>query len=480
MKIKFLIPLLCSLLLVNPAIAQSLISLSYHTIPQNPTTGYFVISIDISNAGGEVKGLELFLSESEKDFSFYDEKSSLDLRLGDLASGSTSAQVKAYAKKPGIYQIDVDLKYYDVNLSAWKSINSVFALMVSEKSIFSIEKDYFEISANEDKEYRVRIKNLGGDLGNIRIGFKTPEGIVADSSVFDSWKAGEEKEISFRLSANDVRAGNYGLYLVIDYVDTLNNEGTDKLPLTLKVLKKPMISLTSDIPDKIYPDSDFVISIQIRNSGNCDLKNLRARLDFPDEFVGEKEKFLGYFEVGETKIINYSITAKDYAKPGSYRFSLRLEADDFAQTSDIEVFVKDPGRISIDIAGVYTSPQRILGGDNFKLSLQLENSGKRSAKAVYVKLTLPEGFEGKNSYFIGTLESGDSATANLDLKAGKPGLHEVKAEISYMDMAYKKHSVTKTFTLYVFPKDSSYIFGFAGLIALLIVAYLLKKKRRKK
>ena len=131
------------------------------------------------------------------------------------------------------------------------------------------------------------------------------------------------------------------------------------------------------------------------------------------------------------------------------------------------IFISSLGKISLDIAGVFTSPDVPVSGENYKLSIQIENSGTQDAKAVSVKLLLPEDFEGRDTYFIGTLESGDSATASFNLRAGASGNYNLDVLVKYMDTKFEQHEVERSFTQYVSGK--SYSGQIAGLIAILIV-----------
>ncbi len=120
-----------------------------------------------------------------------------------------------------------------------------------------------------------------------------------------------------------------------------------------------------------------------------------------------------------------------------------------------------------------------MSGETFKLSLQIENSGKLDAKAVSVYLLLPRGFEGKNNYFIGSLESGDSATATFKLKAGNSGEQNVEAVIDYMDPKFERHEVTKKFSLYVFPKSYSEVYGIVAFLIALAIYYYWNRRKKK-
>ncbi len=107
MRLLFVSLLMLTLIAITSA--QPVVMLNYHTNPSQPSPGYLVISIDITNSGDVAKGLELTVYEEEDGFYLidprYGKSSSIHLRIGDLTTGSTSAQLKAFAEKSGVYSL---------------------------------------------------------------------------------------------------------------------------------------------------------------------------------------------------------------------------------------------------------------------------------------------------------------------------------------------------------------------------------------
>lgn len=481
---KLLVFMLCFASAMATSNAQPVITVNHHTIPENPGTGYFIISIDISNSGSDAKNLRLSLFENENYLALIDsgEKvSSLYVQLGDLSAGSTSVQIKAYAERPGIYQLELRLRYVNATGGESGSIDRLMAIVVTEKPVLAIS-DTLAIKPGEVEEFSLRVKNFGGEMRDVSIKFETPQGIISDSSLaFDVWHPDEEKMLNFRLIADEEAVtGAYEMGLVIEYTDTFGVRNVERISVALNVVGKPVLILANQtlIPEKIYPDSDFTLKIDVQNIGSDEAKNVKAVLTYPDGFSGESEKFLGSIAKDELRSMSFTLKVGSDIVSGSYAFGLTLYSGGERYDFSFEVFVSDPGVISLDVAGVYTSPQKLGEGEDFKLSLQIENSGKQDAKAVSIKLLLPEGFEGKSNYFIGTLESGDSATATFELKAGSSGNHVIKAEISYMDSAFKKHEVTKEFTLYVFPKDYTAILAALGAAVAIAAVWFFKWRKK--
>ncbi|RLI72346.1 hypothetical protein DRO97_08975, partial [Archaeoglobales archaeon] len=203
--------------------AQPVITINHHTIPENPSVGYFILSIDLSNAGTNAKNIEMQINENERDFALIDDNkkvSGLYMDLGDLSAGATSASFKVFADKSGIYQINVKIKYrYFINNTGYQgSINKVIAIVVSEKPNFIVDAN-ISIKPSETKQFPIKIKNVGGKAKDVRINFETPENVVCDANLaFDVWNANEEKEVSIKLLADKkAEVGMYKLNLKISY-----------------------------------------------------------------------------------------------------------------------------------------------------------------------------------------------------------------------------------------------------------------------
>ncbi len=471
--------------------AQPIIAVNHHTVPENPKVGYFILSIDVSNAGSDVKNIELRVYENERNFALISngkEVSSLYLNLGDLSSGTTSASFKVFAQESGIYQLNVKLKYsYSVNnTSRIGYIDKIIAIIVSERPNFIVDGS-LAIKPLESKNLGLKIRNIGGKAKEVNINFETPENVICDANLaFDKWNANEEKDVFFKLIANkNAEVGAHFLILKISYTDEFGNKNTQRIPVTLEIYGEPRLVLSgfSLNPERIYPDSEFVLEALIENIGVDEAKNIKAELEIPETFFGEKERFIGSLKRDSVAKTEFTLNVNNNTESGSYTFTINLEYENakgskYSNSYDFQVFVSKLGIISLDIAGVYTSPQTITAGDRFKLSLQIENSGKQNAKALSIKLLLPEGFEGRDSYFIGGLESGDSATATFELKAGSSGKHTIKAIITYVDSKFEKYTVDKEFTLYIFPKSYIGIYAVAAFIIALGVFYYWRVRKK--
>ncbi len=479
-----------TILLFPGVTSAQVLSVTYQTIPDAPVPGdVFVLQINIVNSGYAVKDAKLTVSEREEALSIIsggEKLSYLTVNVGDI-TGSVSTAVKLKADEEGTFQLRIKLSY---NYGA-ESFEEVIPIIVLDRPSLNVESvSNPVIEPDSTGKWVFDVVNSGGEAKDVEIQLVTPDGFVAQTSrvSFDSWRSGERKTVVFNISAGkDVLTGVYSGMLVLSYTDRLGNEYREENQFAIRVEGHPQISFSgfSADPERVYPDSAFTLSLSVENTGKEDAKNVVLVLSYPETFSGERQAFLGTLKRGERESADFKLKAERTAESGSYPFRLTvryLDGETAREESfDFSVFIDELGSISLDISGLFFSPRKVTPSSDFTLSLQIENAGKQDAKAVAVKLILPDGFEGKNQYFIGTLESGDSATSTFDLTAPeKAGEYRVKAEITYMDSRMEKYSVEKEFTIYVFPGESSTL-GIGVATALLLVAvggYLWRRKAK--
>ena len=496
--VNFTILLLIVILLPSVSAQEPVISLSHSTLPETPMVGEpFVLNIFITNTGTSAEDVKITAHGDDENLviiSENKESSSQSIVLGELPPGSAATGFKMMANKDGIYRIEISIRYSVKVNDTMEShlVKSIIPLTIISKPSFKVLRaNPISLQPGTDENLILNIENSGGTAKDVHIRLVTPSGLIVHSSslFFDRWNSNDVKEVQFTISADEnLPVGSYPAYLILQYSDELGYTYQDNISLAINIFGIPEITFSgfSTSPDRIYPDSDFDLMISLQNTGKDDAENVVLNLEYPDGFTGEKEKYTGTIKRGEIYRETFKLKTEKELEPGTYRFNLKVSYRGDEETVRVEypfsIFIDSPGDIVLEIGGLYFSPQRVLTGKDFTLSLQVENAGKQDARAVSVKLILPEEFSGKNIYFIGSLESGDSATSTFDLIAPKkPGEYRVKAQISYLDYRMDRHTVEKEFSIYIFP-EKSYLPEITGAIVMFILLsglYLLKKRERR-
>ncbi len=464
-RVISLISLLLLILLIQTANA---VEVSVSTIPQDPHPGDFIVRVTVT-AENPIYSARLYVSGLV----------SKSISLGDF-SGQNTVDVPVSVSKAGIYEISVKLSYveYENNTAKSRHIDGIFAILVSEKPQFEILNVSGSIRPGENGTISVEVVNRGAVAKNVRINFS---GVTAKKPgrFYEEWGK-EAKTLTFFVYAErSEEVGEKSVGLNIECRDEFGNEYSFNLPFSVTIEGRPELAISEfkTTPERIYPDTELTLNLAIENIGDDSAENVKVELILPEGFEGDSIAHLGEIKRGGEKSVNFELKTGNIT--GKQNIGIRIASDEGVWFENATLFIFPLEEIHIGIAGVYTIPKRVVEHGQITLNIAVENSGKQEAKAVRIKLILPEGFEGRDTYFIGSLESGDSATSTFELKAGKAGRYNITAEITYLDSALQRHTATEHFTIYVFPAESKLPF-LAAIVLLVaaVIAYRLRKLKR--
>ncbi len=460
--IRKLLPLLIILLIPTASAVQICVS----TIPKTPRVGSFIVKITVlSNGRVENANLMTFGLISKS------------LSLGDF-TGEASVELRAHADRPGMYRLRVLLTYSELVNGTLVSgySETVKVLKVVESPRFRVLSLSGFVRPGEVGRVDVKVLNEGCSLFDVYVRLK---GFTSLNPVrfYRAWRSGVVKRISYSVYANDsLRVGTYKAYLLISGRDGMGDFYSLKLPISVRVVGSPRLIISSfkTIPRKVYPCSNFTLKIGVENVGKAEAKDVRVTLSLPKCVKGESLKYLGVVRRGREKFAAFELNVS-YVQ-GEIPIGVKISSEEGSWNYTVPLYISPFGAIRVCIAGVYTIPQRIVEGDTFTLNIAVENCGKVEVKAVKILLILPDGFKGRNSYFVGTLKSGDTATSTFVLKAGKAGIYKIPVVITYLDPALKVHREREYFTIYVFRSKSFYMYLIAIPIVIAVI-YAVKRFR---
>ncbi|MBI4361633.1 MAG: hypothetical protein HY558_00505, partial [Euryarchaeota archaeon] len=303
----------------------------------------------------------------------------------------------------------------------------------------------------------------------------------------------ETKSVNLPLEvAPQAEQGQYALRVVSRWKEL----GTEKLKeafIRLNVSKPSLIDITEtrfDPPP--VPGRPFTLLVKVRNTGPGDARNIRLNLAYQ---VSEQQQvqpgqpfspsvfsqpqlvlvqipftplrdFIGFLEVlrpGEEKTVDFPLVSERAAKTGAYSVPITIQYQN--ERGDNQEPVKNVvgillgGGPHLDVAGTRLDPQRVFRGEDYTLSVQLENQGAGEARGVRAQLLpnaaaggVPPG-GGERVDFLGTLRAGDVASAIFDLRATEAGLLRHPLEVSYRDEAGNNYTLRETIPLEVRPAE---------------------------
>jgi hypothetical protein len=210
------------------------------------------------------------------------------------------------------------------------------------------------------------------------------------------------------------------------------------------------------VPSRIRPNDEFTLTIDIENIGKEDAEAVSTTLVMPQGFTGVTSAFLGTIKKGASSSASFDLRAGKEIRPGSYEVLLEIayveKGTEKKTTRSFELFIQEPGEITLAITTVETNPTKVLPDSDFTLILGLENVGEQDAKSLEIELVVPQEFTGETTAFLGPIKKGGSAAADLDLKAtkdAKPRAYNALMRIKYLDERGVEGVVEKPFQIFV-------------------------------
>ena len=245
----------------------------------------------------------------------------------------------------------------------------------------------------------------------------------------------------------------------------------------------PAIVGAGDEVDIIIQYQEKGLSLDDKRIGNSDYEFKVSIL--PDdtlskEFVtivdGEGDSLYGSVYANQKFNRIFRIKIAQNAPPANYEFKLvgqwfnKGEPDSLEQFIRFTLPVKKEG-ITLDVASIQTQPRQIRAGDNFAtVSLFVENSGEKSAKAIELTLTTPDGivasYSDNNRAYIGQLIPSEQKevtfTINVD-ELHPSGISNLFVHMSYLDIDNNNYQKQSTVPLLVKPRPNIEVINYTGL-----------------
>ena len=401
----------------------------------------------------------------------------------------------------GIYRIHIIVNWFSEGRRGY-SEEEIISIDVSPPSIENrplLTVDSFEtepknIEGGDIFSLNLKIKNIGGkDANNVRVEISKIEGSNSlmffspygggNVSYINSIRADEKEQMSLKFLVDEnIKSGNYNFIIEFSYEDNNHVTYKDQEIIGIKVNEKsdkPDIEILSFRvePEIILPGESFSISFRISNLGSKDARNIRIT---PSNIEGsgslryfspikEGTIYIEKLEHGGTVEKSLVFGSDKKVEPSLYNIIFQIEYEDeegnsFKDTKNVGIL------ITSKLPDVYLSKfsidkEKVIQGDDFKLSLSIKNFGESSAKDVRISL---QNIEGTNSLYPfsltkggGTIYIGDippedekEVVFNLYIDEDAPiKTYNMLFNIYFKDLSLKEYTRVEKVGIYVSEKE---------------------------
>lgn len=252
-----------------------------------------------------------------------------------------------------------------------------------------------------------------------------------------------------------------GIYFPEAWIDVKDGRST-RYPLTVNVntdistQKKPSLSVTQELPDRVAPGEDCTATIIIENTGLTRASDISLVANSTVKslvLTSSGRYYAEHLEPGENMTLDLNLATDKNTPLGIDPVVLSItyhnpDGTPEKQTEIIGIPVK--GRAEIAVSSVTTDPVRPVPGSPFTLIIRVENTGTDQASSV--RAILDSSFTGTKTAFIGSVDKDSDAPAIFYLQATKDGSIPANVTISYTD-DFGSHTVSEQASVMTSPSS---------------------------
>lgn len=452
------------------------------------------ISIPVGEAGKEinieipVKNISSFKAQNikasiisdSKLFATKTEKIDVSGIIKEIASNKTEKLKINFGISPyvesGDYILKFEFNYSNTNGEFFTSDDSVLLRIKNnnKKPFLVLEKiqmnPYCPLPG-EDLNVLFKFENLGSfDAKEVKLtidGFKE-DGIIPQFTgvkYLECIEGGTSRDEVVQLKVSeDVKIKNYPIKAVVQYTDEQNNTYKDEFVyyIPINISKRTEIaSLEVEneniSPQKVYPNEEFKISLDLKNKGNYKAINVRVWLSNDAEIISKSLNtiMINSIEAAESEHVEFVLEAREEAVSKNYPIAINIEYEDdnsnkreLTQYVGILVDNKNKGEIvdksvpKIIIENYTLSPKKVLAGEEFKVDVDFVNTHK-SKDACNVRAYIAEqGGEvlptagGNGSIYIEEIKAGSATHKTISFSTNsstEPKNYFLNVDFDYED-----------------------------------------------
>ena len=187
-------------------------------------------------------------------------------------------------------------------------------------------------------------------------------------------------------------------------------------------------------PEKPKAGGKFTADVELRNTNEKkSVKNMTVTVTTDNPLVSLTEDsntfYFEKFEKGHTETLTLHFQAGTATPPGKYNITLAMSYDNTDATTltssgTVQVEVVQPLRVELSAPQI---PETVNAGDTLPLSFQVMNLGRGGVYNVRCEIAAP-GLMPTGTAFLGNMEAGTSATADVNVFIGTKDMSEGSTE----------------------------------------------------
>jgi len=254
-----------------------------------------------------------------------------------------------------------------------------------------------------------------------------------------------------------------GIYLPEVWIDVKDGRST-RYPVKVNVntdistQKKPSLSITQNLPDRVAPGETCAVTITVKNTGLARASDISMGVNSSTKslvLTTTGRYYIEHLDPGEESSMTLHLATDRDTPLGIDPVNLLISyrnPDGTAERQTEIIGIPVKGRADIAVSSVTTDPVRPVPGSPFTLILRIENTG--TDRATSVRTTLDSPFAGNRDSFIGSIDKDSDAPAIFYLQATKDGTVPANLTISYND-DFGSHTISERTTIVTSPASST-------------------------
>jgi len=352
--------------------------------------------------------------------------------------------------------------------------------------ILDIKTQYFQ--AKGKGLLTIKVENIGEKVGrHAYLVLDVPSGfyIKTSSLITNSIYVGDlipnkAVEVTFPVRITVKDPGNYTFKLKAVYLDEYGNTRQSK-PVQFGVYVEPSPNFKVErVVSNVYVNTKGTVKVFL--TSDKPIREATAILVVkPPLYVLSSECYLGDLNPNQTKIAVFKVKASKDAKNITYPADLIIKykvLNEWVTSDPISIGVKIYPTVKFEIIGC----PEIRQGEEKIITVKIKNLGNFTVREATARVMIVDPFtSADDSAYIGTLKPGEAKEISFKIKAkseATPKVYGLDVEVKYKDPEgeWSISEPTKMIIKVVPSKPPILKFMVLGLIAVIVIAYLLRRR----